>query len=273
MTSATAPAIRAVLFDLDETLILDEPVSQHAFAVVATLATADLEAAVALAEAAEASAKALWAQLPAALLAYASQIGHSALEGLWADYDLMVEAEAQLASVIGDYRRNTWQLALEQTGLQATTSADATALAQRWAKIRAQFPLFPDTNTVLATLKRQGYRLGIVTNGVRLLQQQKLIGSGLGHWFDAVAISGALGIGKPKAAIFDWVAAQLGVAPNQCLMVGDNSERDVQGAINAGMASIWLERGYKPSTVAASHHCQSLGGVLTWLEHAPLARL
>jgi HAD superfamily hydrolase (TIGR01549 family) len=199
------------------------------------------------------------------LLAYASQIGHSALEGLWADYDLMVEAEAELATVIGDYRRNTWQLALEQTGLQATTTTTASALATRWAQVRAQFPLFPDTNMVLATLKRQGFRLGIVTNGVHLLQQRKLVGSGLGHWFDAVAISGALGIGKPDAAIFDWVAGQLGVTPAQCLMVGDNSERDVRGAINAAMASIWIERGYKPRTVAASFDCTSLGGVLKWL--------
>lgn len=250
----------AVLFDLDETLIPDEAVSRHAFHITAQGVTRDAAQAEGLARAAEAQAKRLWATLPPEAAAYAECIGHSALEGQWATYDLAVPEEAALDAAMARLRPETWRLALAEVGL----SGDAAFLARRWQALRARFPLYPDADEVLVQLAGR-VKLGIVTNGVRGLQRRKLNGCGLLHWFDAVAVSGEVGIGKPQPGIFEWTARQLGVPLSRCLMVGDNPERDVQGGLNAGLATVWIDRGLRARGAKATFECRELRELLPWL--------
>jgi HAD superfamily hydrolase (TIGR01549 family) len=253
--------IEAVLFDLDETLILDEAVSLQAFRIVALSVTRDAVQAQKLAQLAEQHAKRLWQTLPALALEYATKIGHSALEGLWAVYDSKLEFEASLEAQIHEYRFQTWNAALTDCGLKA----DARALEQLWQGLRARYPLYPDADELLVNLKSK-YKLGIVTNGVAGLQRKKWHGCGLAPWFDAVAISGELGVGKPNPAILEWIANQLRVPLEACLMVGDNADRDVQGGINAGIKTVWIDRGFKPRTAIATLEVKELLEMLPWLE-------
>jgi HAD superfamily hydrolase (TIGR01549 family) len=253
--------IKAVLFDLDETLILDEAVSLHAFRIVALSVTRDAVQAQKLALSAEQHAKRLWQTLPAPAIEYATRIGHSALEGLWAVYDSKLEFEALLEEHIHDYRFETWNAALPDCGLKA----DARALEKLWQGLRARYPLYPDADELLVRLKPK-YKLGIVTNGVAGLQRKKWHGCGLEPWFDAVAISGELGVGKPNPSIFEWIANELNVPLESCLMVGDNSDRDVQGGINAGIQTVWIDRGFKPRTATPTLEVKELFEMLPWLE-------
>ncbi len=253
--------IKAVLFDLDETLILDEAVSLHAFQMVALSVTRDASKAAQLAHAAEQHAKRLWQTLPVPALEYAAQIGHSALEGLWAVYDPKLEFEVLLEAHIVDYRFETWNAALVDCGLKA----DARGLEKLWRGLRARYPLYPGADELLVYLK-PNYKLGIVTNGVACLQRQKWHGCGLEPWFDAVAISGELGIGKPNPAIFEWIAGELKVPLETCVVVGDNADRDVQGGINAGIKTVWIDRGFKPRTAIATLEVKQLLEMLPWLE-------
>lgn len=250
----------AVLFDLDETLIPDEPVSRHAFFITALELTADDARATELGEAAAKEAMALWQTLPSEAGEYATRIGHSALEGLWATYDPNVPAEVVLEKEVARLRPEAWRRALKTCGL----SGDPERLQQRWQHLRSRMPLFDDADELLARL-RPRTKLAIVTNGVSGLQRRKLDGSGLLHWFDVVAVSGELGVGKPDPAIFDWVATQLGVPKARCAMVGDNPERDIQGGINAGMATAWVDRGLKPRSAKADVEVRTLGELLPWL--------
>ena len=249
--------VDAVLFDLDETLILDEPMNQHALFVAAFEGTQDEAKARALAKEAHAELLRQWASLPPEAAAYATRIGHSAIEGLWATYDLRLDAEAALDQALQRIRPGIWAHALEQLGLRG----DPAAMERRFRGVREKFPLFDDTDRVLAAL-RPRFKLGIVTNGVAGLQQRKVNGSGLLHWFDAAAISGAVGIGKPERGIFDWVCERLQVRPERCVMVGDNSARDVLGGLNAGMRTVWLDRGYKPRAAQEHVRVESLTAVL-----------
>jgi HAD superfamily hydrolase (TIGR01549 family) len=252
--------IEAILFDLDETLILDEPVVRHAFRITALTVTRDEAKAMQLADAAESHAKLLWNNLPPFALEYAKRIGHSALEGLWADYNSNLESEQILETEMNRIRILAWADALEETDLDA----DAVELSERWIALRSRYPLYPDADELLANLYGK-YKLGIVTNGIAALQRKKWHGSGLETWFDAVAISGEVGIGKPERGIFEWVANELEVSLENCVMVGDNSDRDVQGGINAGMKTVWLDRGFKPKTVMADFECKELLEILPWL--------
>lgn len=249
----------AALFDLDETLIPDEPLSRHAFFITALELTHDAAPARRLAEVAEREARVLWASLPRDAAAYALRIGHSALEGLWATYDDAIAEEAVLHEATRFIRSEAWRRALTECDL----SGDGEALAARWRALRARAPLFDDTDEVLALL-RPRMKLAIITNGVAGLQRRKVALSGLAHWFDVIAISGELGIGKPDPGIFAWAADRLGVPLSACAMVGDNSERDVQGGKNAGCATAWVDRGFKPAVVRADLEVTSLRSLLPW---------
>jgi len=249
----------AVLFDLDDTLLQDEAVGREAAFVTALEQTGSEASAVSLAKAAEEEARAAWQALPQPALHYVHRIGHGAIEGLWATYDPSIPAEAQLQQETARLRPEVWNRALQRCELKG----DGAALERRWRHLRASFPLFPETNTVLALL-RPKTKLGIVTNGVKGLQRAKLNGSGLLHWFDpqGVAVSGEVDIGKPERGIFDWVCERLGVAPKDCLMVGDNPERDVQGGINAGMKTCWVDRGFRARGVRADYEVKDLRELL-----------
>lgn len=253
--------IKAVLFDLDETLILDEAVSIQAFRIAALSVTSNLEIAKNLAHTAEKHAKRLWQTLPAPALEYTTSIGHSAIEGLWASYDRNLEPEALLEQHIDEYRFQTWAAALTDCDLKA----DARVLEKLWQALRSRYPLYADADDLLVQLKKR-YKLGIVTNGVAGLQRKKWHGCGLETWFDAVAISGELGIGKPKTEIFEWITNELQIPLETCIMVGDNSERDVQGGINAGIKTVWVDRGFKPRTALANLEVKDLLEILPWLE-------
>ena len=257
--------IEAVLFDLDETLILDEAVCEHAFRIAALSVTAEAPRASALAhrlaQSAAAHARQLWQTLPAPALTYANRIGHSAWEGLWATYDLENESEALLESVIQNYREETWSAALKECSLDA----DPAELAALWITLRARYPVYPDADELLVTLKKR-YKVGIVTNGVRGLQRRKLEGCGLMGWFDAVAVSGEVGIGKPERGIFDWIAEKIDVNLKNCVMVGDNAARDVLGGNNAGIPTIWVRRNSQPPGAPATLEVNQLLEILPWLE-------
>ena len=49
-------------------------------------------------------------------------------------------------------------------------------------------------------------------------------------------------------------------------MVGDNADRDVQGGINAGIKTVWVDRGFKPKTATATLSVKELLEILPWLE-------
>jgi putative hydrolase of the HAD superfamily len=162
---------------------------------------------------------------------------------------------------IDEYRFQTWAKALAECDLKA----DARALEKLWQALRSRYPIYADADDLLVQLKKH-YKLGIVTNGVAGLQRKKWYGCGLETWFDAVAISGERGIGKPNPKIFEWIANELQVPLETCLMVGDNTDRDVQGGINAGIQTVWLDRGFKPRTAIATLEVKELLEILPWLE-------
>jgi len=258
-----AGMIRAVLFDLDETLILDEPVTQEALAASAELAEGlDRRR---LAGRALAAARAMWAEGPYA--AYCDRIGHSAGEGLWARYDRGEHpAIAGLRAWAPGYRVAAWRAALAEQGVDDDDLA--AAMAGRFAERRRRYPRYPEVDGLLTALRERGCRLGIVTNGVPDLQRTKLAGSGLEPLFDAIAISGEIDCGKPEPGIFTYVCGQLGVAQAEAVMVGDNPGRDVAGAIAAGMRSVWVQRHgrTREERYPADLACTDLTAMLPWLD-------
>ena len=74
------------------------------------------------------------------------------------------------------------------------------------------------------------YRLFIITNGFREVQDKKLKNSNIKHYFEAIYDSESVGVKKPDPKIFEHALKDSGSNPQESLMVGDNYEADVLGA-------------------------------------------
>jgi len=103
---------------------------------------------------------------------------------------------------------------------------------------------FPKAHETLSTLRQEGLRLGLVTNGATASQRAKIAGLGMAGYFDAILISEAEGLRKPDPRIFQRALDSLGASPQDAVMVGDNPEADIQGARDCGMKAIWKRDHY-----------------------------
>ena len=115
------------------------------------------------------------------------------------------------------------------------------------ADIVARLPLvvMPDPLVVAAVerLRARGVRLAVVTNGSSSNQRQKLARSGVEHLLDAVIVSGELGISKPDPEIFARALAAIGAKAEDTLFVGDDPRRDIVGAGDVGIRTVWVSHG------------------------------
>ncbi|GGJ61449.1 HAD family hydrolase [Deinococcus aquiradiocola] len=102
----------------------------------------------------------------------------------------------------------------------------------------------PHAHDVLARLRANGVRLGIVTNGWTCKQQQCLDGLRLGPLVDDVLISEAAGVRKPDPDIFRLALARLGVDAHEAVYVGDSPGNDVLGPQGVGMRAALLPGGH-----------------------------
>ncbi len=229
----------AILFDLDETLVVEEPAAVAAFAATAAVAArrSGLDA-TALALAARARARELWYATP--VHSYCLSIGISSWEGLWCRFEGSAPSIRWLRAWSPEYRRGAWALALAEQGV--ADDALAEELGERFAvERRARHEAFPEARAVLAELSAS-HRLALVTNGASCLQREKLDASGLAEYFSAVVVSGEVGVGKPDPAIFRHALDELGCEAGHAVMVGDSLTRDVRGALDAGLRAVWVNR-------------------------------
>ncbi|NBL65503.1 noncanonical pyrimidine nucleotidase, YjjG family [Flavobacterium sp. NST-5] len=84
------------------------------------------------------------------------------------------------------------------------------------------------------------YQLHIITNGFNLVQQNKLKNSNILHYFKTVTDSEIAGHKKPSAEIFKFALENAKCNPKTAVMIGDNLEADVEGALSAGLDAIFF---------------------------------
>ena len=100
--------------------------------------------------------------------------------------------------------------------------------------------LFPYTIEILDYLSEKKYQLHLITNGFEKIQWCKLNNSGLSNYFTHVITSEKSNSLKPKKEIFEYALNEAGAHLHQSIMLGDNLDADIQGAINAGMDNVFV---------------------------------
>lgn len=103
----------------------------------------------------------------------------------------------------------------------------------------------PGSRELLARLK-ENVRIGIITNGFRKLQEEKIRICGLSPLIDILVISEEAGYQKPDERIFRTALARADTDPAQSVYIGDSWDIDILPASAYGMKAVWLSRYGQP---------------------------
>ena len=95
-------------------------------------------------------------------------------------------------------------------------------------------------------LKQKGYRMHMCSNGFHEVQYKKLDACGLRDYFDTIILSEDAGVNKPAKAYFDYALKVSRACRETTLMIGDNLQSDILGALNANLDAMLFNRWQVP---------------------------
>lgn len=142
----------------------------------------------------------------------------------------------------GEMRDERMMAFLASLGQVVDRETAAATEERRMALIEARYELFPDVEACLAAVRSRGLSIGLITNNESAHQRRKIAATGLEPLIDEAIISGEVGVAKPDPAIFDVACQRLQVDAAEAVHVGDRLFDDVHGALQAGLAAVWLAR-------------------------------
>ena len=224
------PDVRAVLFDLDDTLF------DHTHATRKALARL------------RADEQSLASWTTAELEARHSEV----LELLHLDVltgSLSIDAA----------REERFRRLLAAAGADGLTAGRASALASLYRdSYLGAWQAVPGATALLASVKRAGLTVAVVTNNLTAEQRRKIDGVGLAPYVDQLITSEAIGVMKPDVGIFRAALDAVGVVADEAVVVGDAWPIDIAGARAAGIRAVWFNRAGLPSPDPSVQELESL---------------
>lgn len=138
--------------------------------------------------------------------------------------------------------RMTELFAAFERSIDATTALNISTIYRR--EHQGNRALVAGARELLDALKNKT-RMGIITNNSTAEQIEKLRALDIAHFFEVIVISEDVGVTKPNPKIFEIALERLGAAAHETVMIGDSLANDIEGAINVGIAPLWLNRHIK----------------------------
>ncbi|BDI31865.1 hydrolase [Capsulimonas corticalis] len=216
MTNHKSP-IRAIFFDVGDTLVFDNPSQIDRVHIAATACGLDFER----------------ARMDAAF----RHVEDYALERY-------VLGETQDDPQVA---RRCMDILWERFGAAALDDDQWIQLQQAYAAVPYVRELREEIPSLLRALKSEGFQIGVVSDWTIDLETL-LTEMGVREHLDALAVSDIVGCTKPDPRIFQEALTQAGVAPEETIHIGDFYELDVVGARAAGMqAALFDWRGRAPN--------------------------
>jgi len=125
--------------------------------------------------------------------------------------------------------------------------------------------LFPYTIEILDYLKQKDYKMHLITNGFESVQFKKIKNSGIADYFIEVITSESSNSLKPHKDIFEFALKNANATVTDSIMIGDNESADIQGGINVGMDTIFVNHIQTTPTIPATYtitHLKELETIL-----------
>ena len=92
---------------------------------------------------------------------------------------------------------------------------------------------------IIKYLYEKKYIICVVTNGLVKLQRPRIKNSQISKFISEIIVSEEVGVNKPNPQIFNVLLNKLNLQPSQVIMIGDSLEKDIKGAENANIKTIW----------------------------------
>jgi HAD superfamily hydrolase (TIGR01549 family) len=202
--------IKAILFDVDDTLYDREGVQDKALEIIIK-------------------------KLPALF----KNIEMDRIRTAFYEADMIITAEFDSGAPLEGLRERRSALFLKALGLPEEYAVPITRIyMDEYPKVKAEVPDAVATVRSLA----ESYKVGIVSNSFGDVQYRKLETLELISEMSCIILSDETGLRKPDPEIFIRAALQLEINPSECLYVGDSYVNDIIGAANAGMLTCWFNR-------------------------------
>ncbi len=112
--------------------------------------------------------------------------------------------------------------------------------ATYWQQTYRNLRLYRGVRATLRTVRREGIRIGVVSDLLEAVQVQKLKRLGVDVYIDFLITSEAVGHEKPSPAIFRAALERAGCRPSEAVMVGDSAKRDILGARRLGLKTVLI---------------------------------
>ena len=218
VTVTYPPLPRAMLIDMDDTILSAYGKPEVAWTIVATEFADEL---------APATPQAVTAAISSAARAFWSKAG--------AEWRMRLYEARQQVAINGF-------AALAEAGGPDLPKDVAVRMADRFSRYREeQAFVFPGAHDAIDAFKAHGVKLALVTNGAADLQRAKIDRFALAHRFDHIQIEGEHGFGKPEEKAYLHAMDALGVSAKDTWMIGDNLEWEIVAPQRLGIYAIWID--------------------------------
>jgi putative hydrolase of the HAD superfamily len=265
-------ALKAILFDLDDTLLWDERSVAEAFkatceAAVARypqLAADEVEASV------RKEARALYESFDT--FPFTKMIGINPFEALWGNFSEGEDENfVKLRALAPGYRTAAWTKGLLALGIDDVELGQV--LGELFPKERRARPIVYENTFPLLNALKGDFKLLLLTNGSPDLQKEKIAGvPKLAAYFDEIIISGQFGEGKPAISIFQYAMKLLNIGPNDGLMVGDKLTTDILGSSKVNMRNVWINHHNidRSNEIIPTYEINDIGELMSIIENLAL---
>ena len=152
---------------------------------------------------------------------------------------------------IPEYR---FKVFFEQINLKYDDYKKANELFQ--CGLSSAVALIENAYDITKYLYNKGYKLYVVTNGLVKLQKPRITNSKIAKYISDIIISEEVNSSKPNPKIFNVLLNKINLKQNEVIMIGDSLEKDIKGAKNASIKSIWYNPKNNINNIKIKPYCQ-----------------
>lgn len=151
-----------------------------------------------------------------------------------------------------ELRRSRFVIPFTEAGMDADMAEELHQEADGYylKDLGRRTKLVDGASELIERLRKRGYKLGILSNGFKEVQYDKLNSSGIADKFDTIVLSDEIDVNKPDIRLFRHAEKRARTTAESSIIIGDNPDTDIAGALNAGWSAIWFNPSEKPHPVS-----------------------